>query len=474
MKRVVLAVCCAAALGGLPSAHAADRTRTARHVTNEAPPVTAAGSPAAKPIELAPPHATATVVGANPAYVGQMTQVEVALWRDSRADNQVAPFFPELRVHGAIALLAPTAPPPEEREDGGVTFLVQKRHYLLFPQRPGSVQVPSIQVELPAPQGASVAVQTPPLELTAAAVSVNGGAQPLIARNVQVERHVEGDLEGLRVGDALTVSVRVTAEDTHALVLPAHAAPELSGLTRYPEEPRTRTRAVRGQYSAERVDTATYVARDFGRYTLPRLSVGWLDPETGELHEAVAPALSFRARPNPRLGLGCLGGPAAAARATGALGALLLLVALGIYTARRVAARRARRARVARTSGEKAAFAALLEAARAGKDGATLTALYRWLHFAITGVPTLERLREADHDPELAASTEALEGRLCASAMAGSAAAIVRPLKRYRKSSRPAPEGRAQLPELNSRVWRVDSRERSDTSRGSETKQTEE
>jgi len=457
MKRRVLfaslrlLLCAAALFWGVPHAHAAPARRAA---------IADGGSSAQPAPELAAPHASAAVVGANPAYVGQMTSLVVELWRDNRADNQAAPFFPELRVHGAISILSPTAPPPEEREAEGVTFLVQKRHYLLFAERAGRVLVPPIGILLPAPGGKSVAVQTPPVALDAMAVSSSSASAPLVAREVKVQRVVDGKLDGLRVGDAITVSVRLSAEDTHAVLLPAHPAPDLPGLTRYLEAPRTTTRAVRGQYQAERVDTATYVARDWGRYTLPPVSIPWLDPETGKLHEAVAPAVSFRARMNPSLGLGCIGGPAAAARAGGWLGALLLLAVLGLRSARRLAARRARYARVPRSEDERAAFAALLKAARSGLDGTTLTALYRWLHFGLAGVPTLERLREVDHDPQLSRTIEALEDRLCKTSEAGSARELCAPLARYRRSQQPVRERGAVLPELNPSVWRADSRER--------------
>src|SRR5688572_4628759 len=137
MIRATLVLCGAAALWGVRDTRAAPPERAA---------IGAVDSSAPSAPELAPPHATAAVVGPNPAYVGQMTRLGVELWRDSRADNQAAPFFPELHVRGAISILSPTAPPPEEREADGVTFLVQKRSYLLFAQRAGQVQVPPIRV----------------------------------------------------------------------------------------------------------------------------------------------------------------------------------------------------------------------------------------------------------------------------------------------------------------------------------------
>jgi hypothetical protein len=460
MSRAALVLCVAAALSG--EARAAPPTRPAHGAGGSSTPVA---------LEPAAPRVSAAVIGANPAYVGQMTQLQVELWRDQRADGEAAPFFPEIHVRDAIAILSPTAPPPEEREAGGVTFLVQKRRYLLFALRAGPVEVPPIRVVLPAPGSASLAVETQPVELAAMAIPDMAGPSPLVARGVQIRREVDGDLDGLRVGDAVTVSVHVTAQDTHALMLPAFSGPELAGLTRYLEEPRTSTRAVRGAYRAERVDTTTYVARDWGRHTLPRVSVPWLDPETGEIHEAVAPAISLRARVNPSLGLGCFGGPAAAARAGGALGALLLLVGLGVQLVRRLAARRARYARVARTPDERAAFAAVLKASRAGSDGATLTALYRWLHFGFAGVTTLERLREADRDPQLSRATEALEERLCESSTTGSAGELVAPLTRYRRSQRAPDAPGGKLPELNPGVWRADSRERRHTQGNTQTRE---
>src|SRR5688572_7484872 len=199
-----LVLCGGSLFWGLRDAHALPAPPAAR----------ADGGSSTQPApELAPPRASAAVAGANPAYVGQMTELEVELWRDNRADNQAAPFFPELRVHGAISILSPTAPPPEERRAEGVTFLVQRRHYLLFAERAGRVLVPPIRILLPAPGGKSVAVQTQPVALDAMAVSSASGSAPLVARQVRLERVVDGNLDELRVGDAVTLSIRLSAED---------------------------------------------------------------------------------------------------------------------------------------------------------------------------------------------------------------------------------------------------------------------
>ncbi|HEY6725730.1 MAG TPA: hypothetical protein VI197_16965, partial [Polyangiaceae bacterium] len=395
------------------------------------------------------PRAEAALVGPNPAYVGQMSQVEVSILRDDRATNKPAPFFPEVRVRGAVCVLSKSAPPPEVREIAGVPFLVQKRRYLVFPEQAGQLTIPGVGITVADGNGAMQVVSTKPVELKADIPSGTAGRVPVVAKDVQVERSIDADLGALRVGDSFTVRVKVTAVETDAIMLPPIEAPDVAGLARYPGEATSTTNAERGRYRAERVDSVTYVANEWGFFTLPRISVFWLDPSTGRYDEAVADAVSFRARVNPHLGAGCVGGPQAAAKLSGSLLLLVAAVFVTLRLRRHLRAVRARRARVQQTAGEKVAFAILIGAAKSGNDGATLSALYAWLRYALaSGVPTLERLRASGANKPLVKATEALEQRVAAGSKRGTPFELVPPLERYRKSSKP-PSPRDTLPELN-------------------------
>jgi len=387
---------------------------------------------------LAAPRAQARVLGANPSFVGQMVHLEVELLRDDRAQAKPAPFFPEIRVRDAIALLSKSAPPPEQRVIEGIPFLVQKRRYLLFAQVPGTITLPAISIELGDTSDHPISVTTQPLTLHADAPRGAGSQVPLIARNVQLHRKLDGNLASLAVGDAFSVTLELTATDTDPVVLPQLSLSDIPGLSRYPAESTTTAHADRGEYQASRTVSATYVAREFGFYHLPRVSVLWLDPSTGQYAHALVPPLSFRARVNPHLGTGCMGGPQSMARWGGALFAGLLLCALGLRSFRRFSARRAARAQVKRTAQETAVFDQLRQAAHAGDDRATLSALYRWLLVAGPRSVTLHGWLAQVSDDALRTTTTQLEQRVTSGTGSGHAADVLAPLDRYRKSHRPA------------------------------------
>lgn len=442
-------------LFALVSTLGASRVSLAR--TSSAHPPQTSSHAAAQPhetepdVELAPPRAIATLQGPNPSYVGQMVRVEVELLRDDRETDKPAPFFPEIRVRDAIAILSEHAPPPESRTIEEVTFLVQKRVYLVFPQTPGDLTVPVIAVSLPGTGGRPLRVLTKPLKIHADVPRGAGSRSPLVAGSVELRRSIDGPLDQLRVGDAFTVTLKLTATDTDPVLLPALSLPEIPGLSRYEGEPSSRARADRGSYQAERTESVTYVATDFGFYKLPRTSLFWLDPSTGNYAEAAVPELAFRARVNPSLGTGCLGGGRAMARVSGLAGATGLLVLLVLTSIRRFRARQRRLAVVQRSQGERAAFAELRVQAESGRDGPTLSALYRWLRFVVPGVPTLRAWLPGDAPDSLHNPIMSLEQRVTTGRGPGQATEIVSPLTRYRRRQRTEDPAVHRLPDLNSR-----------------------
>lgn len=400
-------------------------------------------------VALVPPRVVATVRGPDPAYVGEKVEIEVALMRDDRNEDNPPAFFPEIRVRGAIAVRTDYAPPPEIRREDGVPFLTQLRRYLVFPQHAGTFEVPPIEASFPGPDGEPLRVASAAVSFEAKTPAGSGDSPPLVSRDVRIVRRVEGALEGIRVGDAFTVTTELTAADLDAVMLPALPGGELEGLTRYEGEARSETRVERGRFTARREESTTYVARDLGRYVLPPLSVRWLDPEAGAYHEATAPALRFFVRPNPSLGRGCLGGSRAVGRVVAGL-ALLVALALGLVRARRwYRRRRAAGLRVAPSAAETAAFRAVEAAAASNDDGRTLGALYSWLRFAVPGdAPTLDAMLSDGQDLELVRAARALEARISGTGGDGRAEDLIGPLRRYRRGRRR--HGTAsRLPALN-------------------------
>ena len=406
----------------------------------------------------AAPRVTAKLRTQGPVVVGQMIELELALLRDETQPNRQPALFPELRVRGAISVRVQQSPPPGLVRVDGVAFVEQRRRYQIFALRPGALELPSAEILVPGAPGEFEHLATPPLVVEVEAVPHATASPPLVARGVELERTVAGELGSLRVGDAFRVDHVLRAADTDAVMLPSLELDAIEGLAAYPAEGSSSTRVDRGRVQATRTASVTYVARRAGRYDLPARSVVWLDPQTGELHEARVEALPVRVRLNPSLGLDAFG-----PRERLLPYLLLILLTLGaalggVRLFRWLRARASARREVVRSASERESFEALLAAARSGGELTTLNALYRWLHAAWPRRPaTLAALRRLAEDPALERATRELEARVTTSSQTGTSAALVEPLERLR-SREGQTRADTRLSALNAAPHRADHR----------------
>ena len=368
-------------------------------------------------IEYAPPRATATLLTPSPIYLNQKAEVEVTLWRDDAEPDKPAPDFAEVRVRDAIAVRTDYAPPPELRNEDGVRYLLQKRRYLVFPQGIGVIEVPAIEVSWADAEGRA-RVRTEPLQLEARPPPDAGTRDYVVADSVTLSESIDGNLEGLRVGDSVVRTITIDAAGTDAMMLPATSSPVSKGLAAYPDSPAMTTRIDRGRYKATRADTVTYVAEEWGFYELPPVEVRWFQPATGRWGTERIEARSFRARVNPELGASAFGTLSSNARR--ALIAMLLLLfggsAFRLWRGR--AGKRGRRLRAwireARSEGpsERRLFWRVLRAAGRNRPTDTLNATYAWIAKRSTesSAQTLDAV--AQRSPDFAAPAVDLQSSL--------------------------------------------------------------
>ncbi len=278
-------------------------------IGSPAPSVDPAAQPAPTedPRTYAPPKAQAALLTPEPIWINQKAEIEVALRRDAADPNKPPGAFGEVRVRNAIALRTDYAPPPSVVTEAGVRYLVQLRRYLVFPQVPGVIEVPGIEVSWDGAEGSRIRTESEPLRFEAALPSGAEGSDFLVAQSVRITDSIDGDLKRLKVGDSFTRTLTITARDTDAMMMPIVPAYAPSGLAAYPSAPEVRTKIDRGRYVAKRVESVTYVAERWGEYTLPAIEVRWFEPSTGTWHVEASKKRSFRAHINPRLGLSAFG-----------------------------------------------------------------------------------------------------------------------------------------------------------------------
>ncbi|MEW6440289.1 MAG: hypothetical protein AB1640_05065 [bacterium] len=242
------------------------------------------------------PLVRARLEGSAEVWVGQTVALEVEVivptWFTS------APAFPQLEVENAVAL-SPEGAVNFVVRSGGNSFAAQSRSYLICTQAGGGYTVPAIKV------GVSYALPdgspSPPKLLASPPVRFAARMPPgaekakyfLTTESFQISQSLSGKADALEVGDSLTRTVTMTAENTVGMSLPPLRFEAPEGIRLYPGTPKIAETAERGTLAATRTETATYVPEREGKYRLPEITVFWWDPTTKEMNEASLPAVEM-------------------------------------------------------------------------------------------------------------------------------------------------------------------------------------
>jgi hypothetical protein len=340
-----------------------------------------------------------------------------------------APVLPVPHVEGVYLALSDETPGHVVDTIDGATWSGVSRTYLVTPLMSGKVQIPSFDVVAHiGPQSDVVTAQTPPLTLTVRPLVLpKGVTEALIASSVKITQAVLPQDSGLHVGDSVTRRVEITAEGAPAMMLPPVNFASVRGLGLYASPPVTRDVVGNqgGFVGGSRTDAASYVIQKRGRYTLPAISVRWLDSRTHTWQVSEVPAVQFHAwwgapaRPRFALpGQGLM--PRLVGFFTSDLGLLLILLAVAAWAAWIFRTRLQRRLqrfkawRDRRRHSEAAAFSALRRQ-RHATSAATLHAYAdAWARrSAEEGAPaSIEAWCQRFGDASLKAQWTALDGSL--------------------------------------------------------------
>ncbi len=217
-----------------------------------------------------------------------------------------APRYPELRLPHAVCLELSQFGVNYSERIQGETYAVQRKEYVIFPQRPERFTVPALSVDIvyarPGEPHGEVTLNSPPQEFTARIPEQARGVDTFVTTpRLQVVDGYDRGFEGLRVGDSVSRTVTMTADDSVGMLLPPLEFVGPEGLGTYPESPRLEDHSNRGVFSGKRIESVTYVMEREGEYSLPELRIFWFDLGSGTLRTEVLEAVDFSVAPNPDL-----------------------------------------------------------------------------------------------------------------------------------------------------------------------------
>ncbi|MCP3983458.1 MAG: protein BatD [bacterium] len=234
---------------------------------------------------------------ARQVVIGQQTRFFIDILTDTWFTK--APAYPELVLEGAIALMPEQLGTNFTERIDGATFAAQRRSYVIFPQRAGRLEIPSLKVRLgvaaaDGKAGTPFTLRTQPLRLNVVIPAEAEGIESLVTTpRFRVRDKWSRPLDELKVGDAVERTVRMTADRALGMLLPELAFEAPPGIAVYTDQPRSSDRINRGQYQGERVESVTYVLQRPGEFTLPAIELHWWSSTAGALQAEILEERTF-------------------------------------------------------------------------------------------------------------------------------------------------------------------------------------
>ncbi|APT59883.1 hypothetical protein RGI145_21510 [Roseomonas gilardii] len=346
--------------------------------------------------------------GSGPVWLGQHVGITATLRTPIRFAS--SPLFPELAFQGrAIALPNGTTTPGSERV-GAENWVVLQHTYDVFPAEAGLLAIAPVTMTVSVGTGegdvSAARARSAPLALEVRLPpGTTDPARLVTSRSLHLTVAQEGDPARVPVGEAITRTVTLLAEDSSAMLLPPMPWAVPDGVRAYPDPPRLADRSDRGVLSATRIDRAAFVPQRPGRYELPGATLQWFEPHSGRMQVLAVPPLTVQA---VAAAPGEVAVTAPGRRpwrvALGLAGGLTLAAALGWWLRRR---------QQRPTDPEAEAFGGLRRTCRAGDAPAAMAALLRWAALASPpgAPPIIARLAALAGVPALETEAAALASR---------------------------------------------------------------
>ena len=413
-----------------------------------------------------------------------------------------APFYPEVTLRDALVLFVFGRNNFTERIDG-ITWAGQRREYHVYPQRPGSYEIPEITVGVRyRPPGgrsgetATDSVSPPPIRFEAVLPPQAEGLSYFIsAQRVELQDSFDVLPDTVLVGETLTRTVTASVHGALSMVIPPLLVDAVAGLASYPAAPEVEdiegfgVEAVVGR----RAESVTYVAQSEGDYVLPGIALQWWDVNAEQLRTATVPPVMVHVPSDPARAVAIpLPEDSVAAQASAgggssgwmnetvglwalALAGMILLGAVALRLHRRYGPRidaLLLRAQHKRAESEATYFRRFRAAARSGDPRAAARTLFAWLDRWQGAGSTVSSLAAAASDDVLVRELLVLGRHVyqpgpLPETGTWSGAGLIRAVARVRKRRSPRRFGRtpgsAQLRALN--PWKGLSNHRAETQR---------
>ncbi len=314
-------------------------------------------------------------------WAGQQVTVNLDLKTTGFSFSNAIFNLPEVSGGFLMQIDSTTIKISEEKD--GDDWQILRYPLALFPQKSGELTIPAINVRFSTSLGfgttrKSFEFDTEPLTLSISLPPGVGEDEMVITtRSFQLDHNWQPETTIAKTGDAFTLTVKRSADDISAILLPSLPVYQTRGLAAYPQTPNVKDKTNRGDLVGERSDSVTWVVEEAGIYEIPGIRFKWWDPDRQELKQQIIPGIKLKI-----VNLPTDDSEALAADSTEPKSSSLLIWAFGVLAV--IIAGAAWRKRKINAEGdslanEKSAFANLEKACKNNRAGKAHAAIYDWL-----------------------------------------------------------------------------------------------
>ncbi|QFY63166.1 protein BatD (plasmid) [Rhizobium grahamii] len=242
----------------------------------------------------AEPFARATVEAGNGIVPGQQVRVDIDVYVPDFFTSP--PHFPLFDLPNALVTLPAGRSENLTETVDGVRYTGIRKTYAVVPQVSGTFTMPQFGVELGhssegVPTKATVTI--PPVSFTVGGSSEKQQQVAFAATDLTVEEAFDRDARSMKVGDALTRTITITAGNTQAMMIPPLDPGTVPGLNRYENAPAIQDGIAVGRDTASRrTETYVYTADKEGSFVIPAISYTWFDVSSHGSKSASLPAMT--------------------------------------------------------------------------------------------------------------------------------------------------------------------------------------
>lgn len=208
--------------------------------------------------------------------------------------------FPSIDVYGAYLHRYETQGTRLNETMGGASYSGQRYEVLLFAHKSGELTIDSFPVEVSIKTWGidasirSEKLSSEPLVLSISSPDgVNSGDYLPATSNLTAKQVWSSENKEFQTGDAIERTVTRKAENVSAMVFAPFEPVEVDGLSCYPGQPEVNDSFNRGFLTGARIDRVSCILERTGEFTLPEITVSYLNISEKKLDSVLLPGFTF-------------------------------------------------------------------------------------------------------------------------------------------------------------------------------------